>query len=484
MTGVEVAVADATELLGALRARTISSRELLDTLISRIERDDSVINAVVVRDFERAREAAGRADDAAARRDWTGPLHGLPMTVKEAFDVEGLVTTSGSPDLLRNRAERDATVVARLRRAGAIVFGKTNVPLFTGDLQTYNEVYGTTANPWDPELTPGGSSGGSAAAVAAGFTPLEVGSDIGGSIRHPAHCCGVYGLKPSYGVVSLRGHVPGPPGTRSRADLAVAGPLARSARDLALALGILVGPDEPDDRAWRVELPAPRFATLRGLRVAAVLDHPRCPVGGEVAAVLDATVRRMEEAGARVETEPVGLPDLAASHRLYLPLLYGTMASGFPAEVRRSADAAVETLDPTDDSRAALLVKGVAQRHRHWLALDERRHRLRAQWEGFFDRYDVLVCPVAPLPAFAHDHSELSSRTLVVDGETRDYWDQLFWAGIATVSYLPAAVAPAGLTARGLPVGVQVVGRAYGDREVVAIADTVGAGFVPPRRPA
>ncbi len=477
---MEVAVADAVELLAALKAKELSSRELLDALVARIDRYDARVGAVVVTDLDRATETARRADDATARGETWGPLHGLPMTVKEAFDVEGLPTTSGSPELVGNRAVRDASAVARLRRAGAVIFGKTNVPLFTGDLQTYNDVYGTTVNPWNPDVTCGGSSGGSAAAVAAGFTPLELGSDIGGSVRNPAHFCGVYGLKTTFGLVSLRGHVPGPPGTRSRTDLAVAGPLGRSGRDLALALGVLAGPDEPDDRAWRVELVPPRHRSLEGLRVAAVLDHPRCPVGREVAALLAATVERMQQAGARVDTEPVGLPDLDASHRLYLPLLYGAMAAGFPVEVRRSADATVDDLDPADESRHAYLVRGVAQRHRHWLALDERRHRLRAGWEQFFDRYDVLVCPPGPVPAFPHDHSEIGARTLVIDGEARDYWDQLFWAGIATVAYLPAAVAPIGLSSDGLPVGIQVVGRAYDDLEVAAVADAVGTGFVPP----
>ncbi len=480
---MDLFVADATDLAAALKARTLSSRELLTGLVDHIERHDGRLNAVVVLDLERAFARAAAADEAAVRGEWWGPLHGLAMTVKEAFEVEGLPTTSGSPDLRGHRARTDATAVARLKAAGAIIFGKTNVPLFTADLQTYNDVYGTTGNPWDPGRTPGGSSGGAAAAVAAGFSPLELGSDIGGSIRNPAHFCGVFGLKPTFGVVSLRGHVPGPPGTLSRSDLAVAGPLARSARDLAAGLGVLAGPDRPEDRAWRVELPAPRPGRLESLRVAVLADHPACPVGREVAEVVEGVVTAMTDAGAEVDTEPAGLPDLAASHRLYLPLLYSVMASGFPPDVRRRADVEIDRLDPADESRLAALTRGIAQRHRHWLALDERRQRLRATWEEFFARYDVLVCPVGPTPAFPHDHSDASTRTIVVDGSPRDYWDQLFWAGIATVAYLPAAVAPAGVASSGLPVGVQVVGRAFDDLSVVEVAGQIAAlrgGFRPP----
>lgn len=480
---MDLSVADATDLVAALRAKTLSSRELLEAILERVDRYDPEINAVVVRDVERAQVRADAADAAAAAGRWWGPLHGLPMTVKEAFDVAGLPTTSGSPDLVGYRPAADAPAVARLAAAGAVIFGKTNVPLFTADLQTYNDVYGTTSNPWDPARTPGGSSGGAAAAVAAGFSPLELGSDIGGSIRHPAHCCGVYGLKPTFGTVPLRGHIPGPPGTRGRADLAVAGPLARSARDLATAVAVLGGADEPEARAWRLELPRSRVEGLEGLRMAVVADHPACPIGREVADVFDATMATAAEAGALIDTDPAGLPDLAASHRLYLPLLYSVMAAGFPVSVRRAADVDLDRLDPDDGARLAALTRGVAQRHRHWLALDERRQRLRARWEEFFSRFDVLVCPVGPVPAFPHDQTEAASRTLVVDGEVRDYWDQLFWAGIATVAYLPAAVAPVGLSASGLPVGVQVVGRAFDDLAVVAVAGELAArrgGFQAP----
>src|SRR5262245_16964260 len=240
----------ATALLSDLEACRVGSLELLEHLLARAERHNPALNAIVVRDIDRARARAKEADTARRRGESWGPLHGLPMTVKECFDVEGLPTSAGSPGLKANAALRHADAVQRLVDAGAIIFGKTNVPLFAGDLQTYNEVYGITNNPWDTTRGPGGSSGGSAVALAAGLTPLELGSDIGGSIRNPAHFCGVYGHKPSYGVISMRGHVPGPPNSLLQADIGVAGPLARSADDLELALSVMAGPNEFDATAW------------------------------------------------------------------------------------------------------------------------------------------------------------------------------------------------------------------------------------------
>src|SRR5215471_644311 len=288
-----LATATARQLADELRARRVSSRELLDTYLERIDRLDTHVNAVVTLDRERAYAAAARADDATVRGDWLGPLHGLPITIKDAIEVEGVRSTGGASELTDHVPTVDAPSVARLKRAGAIVFGKTNVPRWSGDLQTFNDLFGTTNNPWSLDRIPGGSSGGPAAAVACGFTAFELGTDIGGSIRIPAHCCGVFGLKPSYGVISQRGYLDHVGGGRTDADINVFGPLARSAEDLDLLLGVLAGPDPERALAWRLELPAPRHAAAAEFRVGIWLDEPACPVDRDELALMRHAVDRL-----------------------------------------------------------------------------------------------------------------------------------------------------------------------------------------------
>src|SRR3954469_17673441 len=307
-SGNGVAFRSATELAGLIRSRQIASREALEMFLDRIERLDQGVNCVVNIDAERAGEEARAADDALARAgsdgDGLGPLHGVPMTVKDSWQTAGMRTTSGAPELAEFVPEIDAWPVDRLRGAGAVIFGKTNLPIYAGDFQSYNDVFGTTNNPWDLSRTPGGSSGGSAAALACGFTPLELGSDIGGSIRLPSHMSGVMGHKPSYGIVPAHGQIPGPPGTLTQADLAVAGPMARTVADLELGLDIMAGPDRWNSPAWRLELPPPRAGgELRGTRIAAWLDDERCPVEPEVGALLEGAAKRLAAEGAVVDTD-------------------------------------------------------------------------------------------------------------------------------------------------------------------------------------
>src|SRR4051812_7031477 len=293
----------ATELAGAIRRREVSSREALEHLLARVDVLDRTVNSVVTIDAARARAEADDADAALARGEVRGVLHGVPMTVKDSFATRGMRTTSGAPELSDHVPEEDAHPVAALRRAGAVIYGKTNLPIYAGDFQSYNEVFGTTNNPYDLARTPGGSSGGSAAALACGFTPLELGSDIGGSIRFPAHMAGVVGHKPSYGIVPAHGQIPGPPGTLTLADLAVAGPMARSVEDLELGLELIAGPNRWERRAWRLELPPPRRQTLREYRVAAWLDDPQCHVEPEVRTLLEKAIRALAGAGVNVDTE-------------------------------------------------------------------------------------------------------------------------------------------------------------------------------------
>jgi amidase len=476
-----IAFRSASELTRAIARRDVGSLELLDHYLGRVERLNPRLNAVVHVGAEVARERARAADAALGRGESWGPLHGLPMTIKDSIEVAGMPCTSGAPELAKHVPARHAASAQRLVDAGAVVFGKTNLPLYAGDFQSFNAVYGTTSNPWDPTRTPGGSSGGSAAALAAGLTGFELGSDIGGSIRNPAHYCGVYGHKPSHGIVPGRGHIPAPPGWLAETDLAVQGPLGRSAADLALGLDVLAGPDESDAVAWRLALPPPRALRLADARVGVWLDEPLGPVDGSVRDVLQQVVDAVAKAGARIDekTRPI---DAAEQHRVYVQLLMSVLAMGFPAEQIAAMDAGAAGLEPRDDSFQANQARGVAIRHRDWIGLDERRTRIRERWRSYFRDVDVLLCPIMPTAAFPHDHREMAQRTLSIDGKEESYF-QLFWAGLAVNAYLPATVAPAGRTRSGLPVGIQIVGPYLEDRTPIAfaaqLADVLG-GFTPP----
>ena len=327
----DLLLADATHLAAAVRGREVSSRELLDGYLARIEGLNPAINAVVTLDVERARAAADAADAALARGDAVGPLHGLPITIKDAIETEGIRSTGGATELTDHVPAADAPAVARLKAAGAVVFGKTNVPRWSGDFQTFNAVFGQTNNPWDVTRTTGGSSGGAAAAVAAGFTSFEVGTDIGGSVRIPSHCCGVFGLKPSFGVIPQRGYLDHVGGGTTDADINVFGPIARSARDLDLLLGVLAGPDPERAVAWRLELPDAGFDSLRGVRVGTWLDDPACPVDAEYGALLRAAADALADAGARVDDArpPVSF---AEQHALFTRMILPAISPSLPDE--------------------------------------------------------------------------------------------------------------------------------------------------------
>ncbi|MDB5940787.1 MAG: hypothetical protein JWQ13_353 [Ramlibacter sp.] len=464
-----------------IRSGEVSSVEALRFHLDRVDRHNPGLNAIVSLRAEEAMRDAQRADAALARGDRVGVLHGVPMTVKESFDVSGLQTTWGAPAHRGNVATADAAAVARLRAQGAIVFGKTNVPQMLADWQSFNPVYGSTNNPWDRSRSPGGSSGGSAAALAAGMTALELGSDIAASVRNPAHFCGLFGHKPSFGIVPQAGHGVG------RADLPidllVCGPLARSADDLAVALDVLVGP-EPTDPHLRIELPRARFDSWKGVRVAVRATDPLCEVDDEVQAAVQRAASLAAEAGALVDWEPRPFPHGAQAHEVYIRLLRAATGPFLSDEEHAAMVTHASTLREGDQSYGARNIRGVTQLHREWYDAHRARARIRAGWRDFFSRYDVLICPVSPTPAFPHiqDVPRLE-RKLLVNGQLRDYNDQIFWPGLATLSYLPATVVPMGRTAGGLPVGVQIMSDFGQDRTTIAAAKLLGemsGGFVPP----
>src|SRR6516165_9275810 len=480
----EPAYRSANDLVAALAKREISARELTDFAIARIEAFDAKLNAVVVRDFDRARAAADAADTALARGE-RRPLLGVPMTVKEQFNVAGLPKTWGDPKFKDWRPDADALAVARLKAAGAIIIGKTNVPLRLVDWQSYNEVYGTTNNPWDLARTPGGSSGGAAAALAAGFVPLELGSDIGGSLRAPAHFCGVFAHKPSLDLVPQRGSGPPPtPAIPVRGDLAVAGPMARSAADLALELEVLAGPDELfDGIGYKLALPPSRHEKLQDFRVLVIDAHPLCPTVSSIAAALNDLTERLAKLGVQVVRESPKLPDLAQTTQIYFELLSAFTGVDLPPALREQGEAAAKSLSPDDQSLFASTLRGLTITHADWVRKSRTRAGLRARWQALFQDVDVVLCPPMPSLAFPHDHGPRLARQLDVDGKNIPYSDQKAWIGVATLIGLPATVAPIGRSDSGLPIGVQIIGGYLEDRTTIAFAGMIErefGGFVPP----
>lgn len=474
----------ATDLRAALAARRVSSRELVDAAIARIQALDPKINAVVVRDFDRARTAATAADAALARGDQR-PLLGLPMTVKEAFNVAGLPTTWGIEKFRGWQPDYNSLVVQRLKTAGAIILGKTNVPVALSDWQSYNPIYGTTNNPWDLGRSPGGSSGGAAAALAAGFVPLEMGSDIGGSLRCPAHFCGVYAHKPSLDLIPLRGAgYPQTPPIPLRSDMAVAGPMARSAADLALELHVLAGPDPLlDGIGYKLALPPPRHARLGDFRVLVLDTHPLCSTAASVRSALDALAERLGKQGCAVSRKHPDMPNLARTTRNYVELLAAFFDTDVSPQERARIDAAASTLSPDNLSLGAADLRGMTMSHGAWLNTSRIRTGLQAKWQAMLQQVDVIICPPMPTPAFRHDHSPHLTRQIDIDGKKVPYDEQIAWSAVATSMGLPATVAPIGHDDKGLPIGVQIIGGYLEDQTTIAFAGMIErefGGFTPP----
>ena len=452
------ATATAVELAGAIRAKDLGSLELLDLYLDRIDRLGGDVNAVVTLDADRARDLARSADEATARGDAVGPLHGLPVTIKDALETEGIRSTGGATELAEHLPTTDAPAVARLKDAGAIVFGKTNLPRWSGDWQTFNDLFGTSGNPWDTDRTTGGSSGGAAAAVSAGFTSFEVGTDIAGSVRGPSHFCGVFGLKPTWGVIPSLGYLDHVGGGSTAADINVFGPIARSAADLDLLLSVLGGPIDDDATGWRLELPPAGLDDLSGLRVGLWLDDAASPIDREYLGLLRNVADVLADAGAQVADEhpPTELTELLAA---FYPMITAAVSPSLDEDVSGS--------------------------HLAWLQAEEVRAALRQTWATWFETFDVLLMPVAPTAAPRHDHAAIGQRTVVINGDERNDLVMIDWLSPISLLGLPSTAAPIGLTEAGLPVGVQVVAPRFHDRRSIRVADLltqqVGGYRVPPR---
>ena len=456
----------ASGLARAIRNGKLTSREVTDAHLDRIARLNGPLNAVVAVDREGAMKAARAADRMAAKKDGRlGPLHGVPITIKEAFDVAGLHTTSSHPPLKDNVAGTDATLVARLRAAGAVILGKTNVPELCADFQTESPLFGASRNPWDEQRTAGGSTGGGAVAVAARLSPLELGSDIGGSVRNPAHYNGIFSLKPTEWRVPGRGHVPDLPGvTRAVRYMGTFGPLARSVDDLELALRIVAGPDGYEAEAAPVPIgPTPRLAA-GDLRIAVLESNSLVEVSADTAKVVQATARLLSRAGAKVKrAQPDGL-DWTRSWEDWSDLFQYMIQSLQPLAVRERRFGATESSDPSARSvaRAARLDLG------DFFAVLDRRDRTIRQCETFLDAYDAWLMPVMPDAAFIRQSRK---QPLVIDGVPHPY----FFAGtsynhLANFTGQPSIVLPCGFSRDGLPIGLQLVGKRWGEAKLLGVA--------------
>lgn len=461
--------ASAVGLADAIRNQAISSVEMLQLYLARIDRYNPALNAVIYTDLDRALKAAKARDADLASGKRIGPLHGVPITVKEAFDVAGMPTTWGMTELTNNIPAVNSVPVDRLLDAGAVVIGKTNVPRMVANHQTFNPVYGRTNNPWNLGRTPSGSSGGAAAALAAGLTGFEIGSDIGGSIRQPSHCCGIYGHKPTFGICSLRGH--DWPGDLVSLDMGVVGPMARSARDLDLGLSILLGPDPADADVWRVELPEAKAAAANELRIGLLLDDDAAPVDAEVQSALTRLAEFLDRQGCKVTRHVRPIKDSRALFSLYIQLLRSATSAHLSDDEVRQSEIELQSLPGTASDYVADTARGRTMSHRAWLRLNEARHRLKCEWNDFFASYDILLCPAACRAASPHDEiTPRHERLAMISGRQQPSTNDLFWAGITSMVFLPSTVAPIGLTSDNLPIGVQIVGPWYGDRSTIAFA--------------
>jgi amidase len=476
----ELDFATALQAAEAIRTKKVSSVELTERMFARTDHYNPQLNVFAYQLREDALAQAKKADAALAAGRAQGVFHGVPITVKESFAVAGHPCTWGFPPLRDSKAPRNSDVVNRLLSdAGAVLLGATNVPVALADWQSYNPIYGQTNNPWDVKRSPGGSSGGSAAGLAAGLGYLSVGSDIGGSVRVPAHFCGIYGHKPTLDLVSMQGHIPGGnPGLPDFSTLlAVAGPLARSASDLLAALKVLGGPAAWDAKAWKWQMPEPRARSLKDFRVGYVIDDPIAPPTPEVKALLENAIEKLGRAGAKMRPGwPDGLKpaELLTNYKFMLEAFFYSTAS--PEEQERQRKAFPDSIAGKNS--------GALSSFADWQQQNFRRLAYRAQWQAYFNQVDVFLSPVAFTAAFPHDHSEpQDQRTIATSAGPRQYMDMLNWIAAPTLTGCPATVAPVGRTPQELPVGIQIMGPFWEDATPITFADLLSkeaGGFVPP----
>ncbi|MFG5778323.1 amidase [Comamonas sp. J-3] len=465
------------EAAQALHTGASTSVSLVQQCQDQINSHNPRLNAVVLQDVTTSLQTAAQADQTLLQGRPCGPLHGIPFTIKESFDVAGWPTTCGDPARREHRAARHSAVVQRLLDAGAVLLGKTNVPLYLRDWQSYNAVYGVTRNPHDSGRTPGGSSGGSAAAVASGMAFFDVGSDIGSSIRNPAHYCGIFSHKASHGLISLQGH--GIDSDDPVPAINCAGPLARSAYDLETIVQVLA--DLPGDaqRAGQLRLKPDTRSSLAEYRVGIALDDTYCHIDQPVADAISHLGQHLQALGAQVDWQARPAIDSRELWRTYVQMLRASTSLYTPEAAFAQLQSARAGLDPQDDSYATLQVLGATMTHREWLQHEKSVARFQQAWDAYFQHYDLLLCPAAATLAFPHMHEqEPWQRQLQVNGQPQPVVSQLFWAGLGGLCGLPATVAPIRGDAPGLPVGAQIIGNRFQDLSTLRFAQLLeDAGY-------
>ncbi len=482
----------AHELVEELRSGALSSADLTRAFFDRIKAVNGDINAVVTQAEDQAMAQARKADERLKNGEQPGPLHGLPLTVKDTWEVAGMTCTAGASALKDYHPRYHADVIQRLTDAGAIIIGKTNVPLYATDIQSYNKLFGVTRNPHSPDHTSGGSSGGAAAATAMGMTPVEVGSDLAGSIRTPSHFCGVFGHKPSRSLVSFRGHIPGPPGTLSQPDLVEGGPIARNARDLAMLLEVIAGPRRLETRNWSLQWPKPGISSLKESRVGLWLEDSLCPVDSELSKGYQALADRISQTGAMVSPARHELLNMAHILPVYFNLLGSVISVSLTPKQRRQIvwvgrlEKILKLFMPMT-AGIGEYGRGVNQPIHQWMVMQETREKMRHQIDSLFQEFDVLLTPITPTTAIRHDHSDpVFKRRITVNGESRAYLDQFCWIALATLLGLPATAVPVGRTKEGLPYAIQVIGAPGMDLTTIKFAELLEqeglAGFQAPDR--
>ncbi|MEM8909593.1 MAG: amidase, partial [Bacteroidota bacterium] len=482
----EVAFSSAIDQLRALNTGKITSVELVELYLERIESHADLV-AVVSVDREGALQAAREADEARLKGQSWGPLHGLPLTFKDAWATKGLRTVAGIPKYKDNIPNADAPVVANLRAAGAIIMGKTNMPTGNLDLQAANPVFGISRNPWDKSKTTGGSAGGAAAAVAAGLTSIDFASEIAGSIRIPAHYCGVYGHKTSFGITPLTDHIPHAPGDGKYfwLDMALGGPMARNAEDLEIALLAAAAPQPRDRHAWRLELPKPRAKKLTEFRICAWLDDAFCPVGKEVRQALETTIEALESAGAKVDRNPELPVGLAEMHEVFDQLLYSAFAYYWEDEEFEKMIADAKNKPSNVHRDWVNIARDTTIRHRQWIEATIARYKYVHQWQAFFKNYDVMLAPVTPSTALPVHGPEENwfGPAFELDGVSRPYLDQIKWTGFVNLINAPSTSMPIGFDQNNMPIGMQIIGPYLEDLttiEFAKVASEVTGGYKRP----
>ena len=442
---MDLVFSSTVDLAAAIAARKISAVEALDAHLAQIDRHNGAVNAVISLDREGARERARKADAALARGEALGPLHGVPFTLKDMHETSGMKTTVGFPPFADYVARHDSPVVARLKAAGGVLMAKTNVATMLSDWQSNNPLFGRTGNPWNLQRTAGGSSGGAAAALCAGMTPFDVGTDMQDSIRLPAAFCGIYGLKPTEHRVSLAGAFPDPDGAaRSVRLMSCLGPLAHSVEDLSLIYQIIAGPDGSDTDLAPVPVEDTPKLDLEALRIAVAPSFPGFPVAGGISAALESLARQLQSAGAIVEEAKLPRLDLHDDLEQGGALIGMMMEAAQPPE------------QPTPVSR--------------WFEALARRDKSILAWDRFFESWDALLCPVAMTTAFPHCEP---GTPVKVDGKEQSYWLLPAYGAVFNYSGHPALSMPCGQDSDGLPIGLQLVGKRWSESRLLGIAAAI-----------